>query len=410
MRYWAPYVPVGERRARAWLKMNELRDQGMDIQPVEIEGRAIARSFWGKGWCEHLESFSDFENRLPRGRTYVRNGSVCHLEIRPGQIKAIVSGSELYNITIRIRKLKPATWKTVKKKCSGRIGSMLELLQGTFSDQVMAVVTDRDAGLFPKPGEIEFNCDCPDWAVMCKHVAAVLYGIGHRLDSRPELLFLLRNVDAQELISTEIALPADAATAADALADDQLSDIFGIELDSEAETEADSPAIARRVRAKKGKKKTAVGGRSSRAGKKKTSSATDRAASPSTSQSRSANKTKRRTGKTANPKIGRTAKRETGKKVKRKTAKKKQLVRASIRKKRVPLAKSGSVKPRIRPTGKSVARLRKQLGLTVAQFARRLGVSTASVYRWQATSGRLKLQSHTLSALAALQRRVGKSQ
>jgi uncharacterized Zn finger protein len=226
MRYWAPYVPVGERRARAWLKMNELRDQGMDIQPVEIKDRTIARSFWGKGWCEHLESFSDYENRLPRGRRYVRNGSVCHLEIRPGQIKAIVSGSALYNITIRIRKLKPATWETVKKRCSGQIGSMLELLQGRFSDQVMAVVTDREAGLFPKPREIELNCDCPDWAVMCKHVAAVLYGIGHRLDSRPELLFLLRCVDAQELISTEMTLPVDAATGADALADDQLSDIF----------------------------------------------------------------------------------------------------------------------------------------------------------------------------------------
>jgi len=411
MRYWAPYVPVGERRARAWLKMNELRDQGMDVQPVEIEGRAITRRFWGKGWCEHLESFSDYENRLPRGRTYVRNGSVCHLEIRPGQIKAIVSGSELYNITIRIKKLKPSTWKAVKKKCSGQIGSMLELLQGRLSDQVMAVVTDREAGLFPKPGEIELNCDCPDWAVMCKHVAAVLYGIGHRLDSRPELLFILRDVDAQELISTEMTLPADAATAADALADDQLSDIFGVELDSEADTEVDSPAIAKTDRAKRGKKRktTTTGRRSSGAGKKKTTSPTGRAASSSASRSRPAKKTKRRTGKAADSRIGKTAKRGTGKKAKRKIAKKKQSVRASVRKKHVPLASSGNVKPRIRPTGKSVARLRKQLGLTVAQFARLLGVSTASVYRWQATSGRLKPQPQTLSALAVLQRQAGKS-
>ena len=192
MPFWAPYVPVAQRHANAMYEMSKLRKKGKDIQPVRIEGRTIARSFWGKGWCDHLESFSDFANRLPRGRTYVRNGSVCHLDMRPGRIDAIVSGSELYNIRINIEKLKPAAWKTVKKKCSGRIGSMLELLQGRLSDQVMTVVTDRKQGLFPQPREIQLSCDCPDWAVMCKHVAAALYGVGSRLDSRPELLFLLQ--------------------------------------------------------------------------------------------------------------------------------------------------------------------------------------------------------------------------
>ena len=139
---WGRYVPVAERRAKARREMDKLRKKGKDIQPVNLDGRTIARSFWGKGWCDHLESFSDYANRLPRGRTYVRNGSVCHLDIRPGRIEAIVSGSELYNIVIRIKELQAATWASIKNTCSGHIGSMLELLQGKLSSK-------RPAGSHP---------------------------------------------------------------------------------------------------------------------------------------------------------------------------------------------------------------------------------------------------------------------
>jgi len=224
-------VPVAERQANARRKMDKLRKQGWTIEPVEIDGRTIARSFWGNGWCEHLESFSDFSNRLPRGRRYVRNGSVCHLAVKAGRIDARVSGSELYTVDIQISKLKAASWDAIKDQCAGRIGSMLELLQGKLSDEVMAVVTDRESGLFPKPGEIEFQCSCPDWAVMCKHVAAVLYGVGNRLDDQPDLLFALRGVDPEELIASELALPGGVETGAQTLAHDELSDVFGIDLD-----------------------------------------------------------------------------------------------------------------------------------------------------------------------------------
>ncbi|MFW6005625.1 MAG: hypothetical protein ACOCPN_04015, partial [Desulfonatronovibrionaceae bacterium] len=175
---FAPYVPVAQRRAMARREMEKLRKKGKNICPVEIEGRVIARSFWGKGWCEHLESFSDFANRLPRGRTYARNGSVCHLELKPGTIKAYVSGSELYNVSIKIKKLSKTKWQSIKKECSGRIGSMLELLQGKLSEEVMKIVSHTKKGLFPLPEAISLGCSCPDWAVMCKHVAAVLYGVG----------------------------------------------------------------------------------------------------------------------------------------------------------------------------------------------------------------------------------------
>ncbi len=234
---WRPYVSVAQRRAKALREMQKLRKKGKKIEPVELEGRKIARTFWGDAWCKHLEQFSDYANRLPRGRTYVRNGSVCHLAISKGKIEAIVSGSELYNIDIRITPLAENRWKKVRKQCAGQIGSMLELLQGRLSNHVMEIVTDRNQGLFPKPSEIKFSCDCPDWAGMCKHVAAALYGIGARLDHQPELLFLLRNVDHDELITAELELQT--ATSGKGkrrrLASQDLSDVFGVEIEESPE-------------------------------------------------------------------------------------------------------------------------------------------------------------------------------
>ena len=194
-------------------KMASLRKKGIDIQPVEIDGRKIAKTFWGEAWCDHLESFSDYANRLPRGRTYVRNGSVCHLEITKGEIEAKVAGSELY--TVDGSASRPCRQRNGVRSSSdapGKIGSLLELLQGKLSDQVMQIVTDRKEGLFPLPSEISFRCDCPDWAVMCKHVAAVLYGVGARLDASPELLFTLRGVDHEELIAADAEAAVSAAT------------------------------------------------------------------------------------------------------------------------------------------------------------------------------------------------------
>ena len=311
--------------------MSRLRKAGKDVQPVRIEGRTIARSFWGKRWCEHLESFSDYANRLPRGRTYVRNGLVCHLEIHPGRIDAMVSGSELYEVRVRVDKLKATAWKSIKRRCSGQIGSIIELLQGRLSAGVMAVVTDRGKGLFPKPKEIGLNCTCPDWADMCKHVAAVLYGVGSRLDDSPESLFSLRGVDAAQLIDAELALPGGKATGDNTLADDDLAGIFGIDL--EMEDAPDAPA-------KRPKKR---------------------------------------------PKSGRVA-------------------QASAKRRQPPARENAAATPppKFRPSGQSVARLRRRLGLSVAEFARLLGVTAATVYRWEAAPGKLKLQARSLTALGRL--------
>lgn len=226
---WPKYVPVAKRKANALKKVNALRKKGENIQPIEISGRAIAKTFWGKAWCKHLEKFSDYENRLPRGRTYVRNGSVCHLAISEGKVEALVSGSEMYRINIIIKPLPKDKWELIKKNCATGVSSMLELLQGKLSEQVMQAVTDTDGGMFPLPSEISLDCNCPDWAELCKHLAAVLYGVGARLDESPELLFKLRKVDHQDLISSDMSLPD--INSSDTLVTGDLANIFGIDFD-----------------------------------------------------------------------------------------------------------------------------------------------------------------------------------
>lgn len=249
---WAPYVSVAERRAKALKQLEKMKKKGLNVQPVLLSGRKIAGSFWGKGWCDHMESFSDYANRLPRGRSYVRNGSVCHLEILGGQIKAIVSGSLLYNVSIAITPLKKMKWDAVRSACTGRIGSLIDLLRGKLDRGVMEVVSDRKEGLFPLPGEMKFDCDCPDWAGMCKHVAAVLYGVGARLDHSPEMLFILRGVNHEELVdvSAAVADVAKAGTSRRRIAATGIADVFGIDMAEAEETVSGTPVVAKAKKSK----------------------------------------------------------------------------------------------------------------------------------------------------------------
>ncbi|HET6572266.1 MAG TPA: SWIM zinc finger family protein [Fimbriiglobus sp.] len=227
-----PYVPVAQRRAQAAREVAKRTRKGQSVSPVRINGRTIASTFWGRAWCTNLESYSDFANRLPRGRTYVRNGSVVDLQVKPGRIDALVSGSEVYEIRIDIAALPTQHWRKLKERCAGQIGSLVELLQGRLSKAVMEVVTDRERGLFPKPNEIAMRCSCPDYAGLCKHLAAVLYGVGNRLDSSPEVLFVLRGVNHTELIEQAIpAAPLRAGRRAPTIAAAELGAIFDIEID-----------------------------------------------------------------------------------------------------------------------------------------------------------------------------------
>lgn len=259
-----PYVPVAKRRSQAArFAANLAKKEKRDLAPIEIEGRQIAASFWGQAWCEHLESFSDFENRLPRGRTYVRNGSVIDLQMERGKVKALVSGSEVYKVTVDIATLPAAAWKRIRKECSSSIQSVMDLLQGKFDGKIMERLSVPNDGLFPRPQEIRMKCSCPDYATMCKHVAAVLYGVGARLDREPELLFVLRDVDHLDLIDQaansdnldQTLQAADNST----LADHELESIFGIELETATAKSPRKKAVAKTKSrpAKKSAKKVA---------------------------------------------------------------------------------------------------------------------------------------------------------
>jgi uncharacterized Zn finger protein len=354
--------------------MEKLRKKGVCIQPVTIEGRQIARSFWGQAWCDHLEKFSDYENRLPRGRAYIRNGSVCHLEITEGAISAMVSGSELYKVNIGIKKLPDKKWAQVRKRCAGQIGSLLELLQGRLSKSVMTVVTDRDSGLFPLPGEISLHCSCPDWAVMCKHVAAVLYGVGARLDEAPELLFLLRGVDQEELISADAGMAAVSNAPPGEgrlrIAESDLSHLFGIEV-TEGEPEPVPQPDPRR---------TAAAGKARKI--------PSRGPIPKV-KSKPPDRTMKLPKAVAKPRsrLGLVSRKS----------------QASAKK-----AMPGAHK-RVVVTGKAVARLRKKLNMTKAGFAKLLGVSPAAIGNWEKTQGPLNLRASTRKAWEALSKLRSKS-
>jgi uncharacterized Zn finger protein len=240
-----PYVSVAQRRAKAAKHAAKLaKKEKRTLAPVNLTGRIIAASFWGKAWCDNLERHSDFENRLPRGRTYVRNGSVMDLQIKRGKVEAIVSGSEIYEVSIDIKTLPAAVWSGIQKDCARSIDSVIDLLQGRFDQAVMQRLTQRDGGLLPQPKEIKMSCSCPDWAGMCKHVAATLYGVGARLDKEPELLFTLRHVDHLELIHS--AVTADnleqAFQGGSSLAGADLGEVFGIELEASGAAAASADA------------------------------------------------------------------------------------------------------------------------------------------------------------------------
>lgn len=241
-----PYVSVAERRRKAEQAAKKMAKGGRALSPVQLAGRAITQTFWGKSWCANLESYSDYANRLPRGRSYVRNGSVIDLRLDAGKVSALVQGSSLYKIEIGIAALPRKAWESFASRCAGRVTNLLDLLQGRLSKEILQEITTPGTGLFPAPKEIKLSCSCPDWADMCKHVAAVLYGVGARLDETPELFFTLRGVDVQDLITSASATAtsslAGAPGAGTGLADADLSALFGVEIESPNAAAAPAPA------------------------------------------------------------------------------------------------------------------------------------------------------------------------
>ena len=360
--HWYPrYVPVDEQRARTVSEMLELRARGVRVQPIEIRGRTIARGFWGRRWCEHLESFSDYAARLAHGRAYVRNGSVCHLAIEAGGVDAMVVGSALYHVAIRIRQLNRAAWSAITTACAGQIGSVRELREGRLPDRVTEILTNRDAGLFPEPGEIVPDCECLDRTTMCKHAAAALSGVGSRLDDNPELLFLLRGVDETELIGTAVT-PPRGSTAGGASADGSSGAIFDVDPGARNGVTAPYPVATLNL----------AGPATSNAPAFGTSLSADPAAVP--------------------------------RKVKKTLTYRPPIPTATLPS-RAPAGEDDGTAG-FQPTGELVARLREQCGCSIAEFADLIQVTATTVRRWETTPGLLKLHARPWEALLALHQEI----
>jgi uncharacterized Zn finger protein len=283
--YYPPYVPVAQKRAKADKKLKQLKKKNPDIRPVRLEGQTLARSWWGKAWNKNLERYADFSNRIGRGRSYVRHNAVLDLQIEPGRVTSLVQGTSRnpYEVEIRIEEISKKNWKAMTEACEGRLETLQELLAGQFPKALADVFTAKGEGLFPTPAEIKFSCSCPDWASMCKHVAAALYGIGVRLDEDPSLFFTLRNRDVSDLVSTAVAegtktLLDRAEKKSDRVMDDaDLSDVFGIDMEAPpAEAAEAKPKPAPKAKkatpkkpAKKAKKKEAAPAKPAKAAKAK---------------------------------------------------------------------------------------------------------------------------------------------
>ena len=203
---FAPYVSVAELEAKAAQTAARIaKKEKRTLHGVTLAGRTIAKTFWGKAWCDNIESYRDYAYRLERGRKYVRCGSVIDLEIEKGYVQALVCGSRRnpYTVTVGIEEMPKQKWQALVDRMTGKISSLMALAAGKLPKELLADFCNAETGLFPKPREIDFSCSCPDGATCCKHVAAVLYAIGARLDNEPELFFTLRGVDPKSIVTSE---------------------------------------------------------------------------------------------------------------------------------------------------------------------------------------------------------------
>ena len=242
---WPRYVSVGEKRVKAQRKLKQLQKKNPNIRPIEIEGRALASTWWGKAWNKNLEGYADYSNRIGRGRSYVLNGAVLDLQIEPGKVHSLVQGRSgtPYKIEIKIKSITKVVWKQIKTASANEMASLQQLLDGRFPKALGQIFTAKGQGLFPSPKEIGFACSCPDWASMCKHVAATLYGIGTRLDEDPGLFFVLRKAKIDDLISQTVQekskklLEQARRKTSRVIEDADLGDVFGIDLDDSVSVE-----------------------------------------------------------------------------------------------------------------------------------------------------------------------------
>lgn len=207
------------------------RGETLQVLTAPSGSKKLCTTFWGQAWCRNLEAYQVYDARLPRGRSCLRQGKLFNLEISAGRISALVAGADLYEASVHIQPLSQERWQEITHAATSRAPSMLDLLAGRLGDDLMQLLTDPEHGLFPSPKEIRFDCSCPDYADLCEHTAAVLYGTGLKLDADPALLFTLRQVDPAALLASAGSTVTSALpdTGGD-LSGSDLSALFGIDL------------------------------------------------------------------------------------------------------------------------------------------------------------------------------------
>ena len=259
------YVTVAEKKAKAEKKLKQLKKKMPGIEPVILAGSTLARTWWGKSWNRNLERYADYSNRIGRGKSYVRHGAVLDLKITGGRVTALVQGTRAkpYEVLINIAQVKKANWDQIRKQCQGELRSLPDLVAGKFPKELGEIFLAEGKGLFPTPKEISFDCSCPDWASMCKHVAATLYGVGARLDEDPLLFFTLRQADTEELVTRAVQektgdlLARASKKSSKELGDADLSGLFGIDMDIKPKF-ASTAKVAKVAKAAKPKQQRCV--------------------------------------------------------------------------------------------------------------------------------------------------------
>lgn len=228
-------ISIEELKERASSSITKAGKKGKNYEPVQVSGRKICQHWWGQAWCENLEQYADYASRIDRGKRYVRSGAVVDLQIQNGKIEAKVQGSQRapYKVEIMISPLSKERCQEIEEKCGKRIANMESLIQGDFPDEMKELFIG-EKGLFPTPREIYFHCSCPDWAVMCKHVAAAMYGIGVKVDQNPFYFFRLRGIDVESFIRVAVANKVESMLANAELPSkriletEDVTDLFGV--------------------------------------------------------------------------------------------------------------------------------------------------------------------------------------
>lgn len=405
---FGPYVSVAEKKHKAAQQVAKLRKKGKNVQPIEaFTDRKIAHSFWGQSWCDNMERYADYENRLPRGKSYLRHGCVCDLQIAKGEVTALVSGTSLYKVHITIDPLSPERTRQLTELLHGKISSQLDLLQGKIPKDVKELVGNPNNGIIPFPKEIHIDCSCPDWATLCKHAASVLYGIGRRLDTDPGVLFTLRGLDPALLCARASDIDFTVDDSAESLSgSEDLGALFGIDLETgdgergildaalgspaqENSAQGAAPAQAEAAGKSVDKKTPKASGPSAQAGASATKSGT-----AGTTLSKSALQKAKAQAK---------ASAATGKKTTAQAAGPSKPASAAASGKAAKAA--GPFDPE-HPTAEGIRALYELSGLTPKELCREMRVSITILNIWLAKKGPLNLMDKSVRKIEAYQKKL----